>query len=360
MGNQLVLWWKKFQSKHTKWLLLLGALFYAAFNTNDSYIMQDLLPNSEDLVNVAAYLTIGAVVGLVLQTILLLTPIGKIVDADYVTGSFWKQSMNKKAFMWAAVTGLLGAISTVIFLYAIQNYSAAVMQSLGVVAFLLVIVYENRRSKPTLIAMTGVFLLTFVGVLAVSFSPFLGNIKQQFSPEGLILLFVLVFVVLNIINAAGEIGEAYGTNQSNGTLFVFWRFAFLTLFGLILATLYAVVSQKFGQYIDTIGYMFNHNMPNILLTMVFVFFGHGWIATAKRYVRASLAKAYSTTSIFMAAILPAIFWPSVSDKLPQNVTGVIAMIIGMLIIMVSAYLAGVIQEGLSPLGKAEQQSSLEV
>ena len=345
----IVKWWKEFQSHQVLLLMIVGAVFFSGFSVNDNYLMQEKMPEvSDPLIGVAAYLSVGAVIGVLLHTFLLATALGKIVDADHNPNEFRHGVIDRKALLCALAAGAIGSIATAATLWAYQGFSAAIVRPMAVLSLVLIILWENKNSLKRMFLMVVVILLLFLGVTGVSLSPFISTTGPSFDSGKFMVLFLVFFLGANIVTTVDELLGKEGSRNSNGAVFSFWRFVALTVTGVIIATGYSAYVGLLGEYVRTMWEFVKSAWLSILLTMMLVFPGMGWKQTAKRYTTAGVVNVYYTMVVFFTPVLTLIFRPGIENGLPKSPEGVVLMVVSVIAVFIATLLSVSIESQKSP------------
>jgi len=272
-------------------ILMAAAVIVAVFSTNDVHIVQNVLETSDPFIPAIVYLTIGAWIGVIINLILSLTPLGKVVDADFVALDW----MSLRAQRFAFYAGLMSAAAQLFLLWGAGSIDPGALLPLSNVSLLFIVLYETWKGKidikefalPALLVMLGAFLVALgsAGGWAIS------------------LLGLSLPLIKSLFAAASRILEQKGTKISDGTNFSFWRFFWLAVTGTVMSIVTAVSFGKWDQFVEVILTKVPSALPWIMFTMFLVYFSVGIGNTAKKYL--ALSEIHVVMSLPVVLGIPA-------------------------------------------------------
>lgn len=245
-------------------VLLLAAILTVVYKLGDAYVVTHLINAPDPLVATFTYLVMGATVGLSINYLLCQTPAGKFINESFTSIKHIDSGPMKYAF----ITGLFGALSTGVYLWAFRSLDPSLVVPLSSLMLVYVVIIEVFRGRIKFGVIMPSLIMVLVGIAIASYNP---KATWQITLGTLVLL--LVFH--NGINAAGEILSKEAVDQADPVTFAFWRFFWLTVSAYVLSIGSVLVMGKFGQFVTSLI----TNLPAVLfvsLVMVVVFFAQGF------------------------------------------------------------------------------------
>lgn len=303
------------------WPFLWAVLLTVVFKIGDSYVVNNLLVSSDNLISALTYLSMGAMIGLTINFILCQTPLGRLIDGSYKSIRGMHKEAQKKAF----ISGLFGAVATLGYIWLMTILDPSIVIPLTSLAILFVAIEEIRKGKIGFTKVLPSILLVAAGIVMSTF-----NSSVNWSSAGGIL--ILVFLVQNLTTAVSELAGKDGVDASDPVSFSFWRFFWLTVTGVLISI---VISLVMGQFSMFIGLFVKNLSPipviAIAILMVFVFFANGWAnkgmalknATTKTMAMSGVIILSVFATALVALIAPTVF-PAVPGDMWQWLMRVIS------------------------------------
>ena len=292
------------------WPLFLAVILTVTYKLGDGYVMGHLIDSNDKLVATLVYLTMGALVGLTINFLLCQTPAGKLVDPSFHS----IRGVSLAAHRKAAISGVFGALSTGIYLWAFRTLDPSIVVPLTALAVLYVGIAESFTGKIAFRRVLPSILLVLAGVAIASIHE-----GANWAVTGGTL--VIVLFVYNVLNAVGELASKGGVDQSDAISFGFWRFFWLVVAAVLIAVGTAVAIGRFGDYtmalMGSIG-----TIPFIVGVMVVVFFANGWanrgLALSNATTKNLVMTGQVVVSVFATALVSLIF-PGVFPLAPMTI-----------------------------------------
>lgn len=304
--------------------LVLAVLLTVAYKLGDGYVMGELIVSTDKLVSTLVYLTMGSLVGLVINFLLCQTPIGKMID-----GSFKSiKGMSGKAHKTAIVSGILSAMATGIYLWALRTLDPSIVIPLSSLAVLYIAVVDALRGKIQFGKLVPSVILVIVGVSIASFKE-----SANLTLTGGVLLVVLLGY--NLLNAISELASKDGVDDSDAISYGFWRFFWLTAAALVIAVGTSIAMGSFGEYVR----LFVSSLPAIpfiALLMVVVFLANSLANKGLALSNATTKNLVMTSQIIFsvfATVLVSLVWPSIFPSAPATTVEWALRLIGAFLLM---------------------------
>lgn len=316
-------WWLENQEHYVMWILLIGAIFETIYRVNDSYITQNLISSEDKLLISSTYLVIGGVMGLVINLTLSRTVLGQVIDP-----AFGKIAIpSTKVLLYAMVCGFLSAFSTLLLLWGSSLYDPGIVGVLAGTTVLFVMLWELFKGRIRLSDYIFPALLVFIGVFAST-----ATTGLKFS----LISILLLLIGKNAVAAASSLISKEAVAKDNATNFTFWRFLFLTLSGVVIATIIASIRGN----IDDLGHLitasFGTMFPYVVFTMCLVYFSNGFQAVSTKHKSVTMISIIGSLPIglsFLLSLLVNELWSGSFKDLPSDSLLIMIRILGILIII---------------------------
>lgn len=310
-----------------------SAVSGALYSTNDCYIMHRKITHpNDDSIAVAFYLIVGAWIG-VLMTLVLNNPFGQLIDGKYSELAWGNWKIQKFAF----VTGFLGALSTLLYLWGNQKFDASLVLGLSNVSIFGLAIYDCLTGNLTAKEIILPVLLMFAGSFLASIKQITGGIK--------ILSLGLIVLLLGrgTIDTLEAIARQAGGSQIDAICFNFWRFFWLAVCGTIMMIAMVVLKGKMKELL-LMRKKFFPALLWIAITMFFVFFSN--TLSQKAMQDTALSKVFVVLSFKMALGIPftlIINWwkPGVLGEVPKDKKTWIARSVGVAVICINTVLVAI-------------------
>ncbi len=325
---------------------VVGAVMAASqgiYKTMDNFVVNNLIV-LDGLVGIAAYLTVGAWVGLVGGVLFSLVLGNRLIDPNFERIQVFNSSLQKNA----AAAGLTAAASTFFFLWANRIGDPGIVVTLTNTLVLYVLLYELFRGDKENAhkVIVPAILVGFGGVL----SAYSGSLHIT------VQLLLIVLVGSNLFRLATEVFEqkaVRGENgQQNDSVNVFlWRFFWLAIGATAMSFAIALWYDSVDILIATVLTALTTNtLWFIIATMFFVFVGVGLYLYLKKAVDLTTVLAISSGQIVVAFLLTVIFnafKPGIFGELPQQGSIWLVRILGSVLIIAGILLIRVLRPTLS-------------
>ena len=283
--------------------LFLAVILTVTYKLGDGYVMGHLIKSNDKLIATLVYLTMGAIVGLIINFLLCQTPIGKLVDPSFQS----IHGVSLKAHRGAAISGFFAALSTGIYLWSFRTLDPSIVVPLTSLAVLYIGIVESITRKVAFRRVLPSILLVLSGVAIASIHE-----GTNWAVTGGTLIVLLL--VYNVLNAVGELVSKGGVDQSDAISFGFWRFFWLVIAAVFIAVGTSVATGHFGDYIVALAGSVGA-IPFIIGVMVVVFFANGWAnrglalsnATTKNLVMTGQVVISVFATALVGLILPGVF-----------------------------------------------------
>lgn len=257
-------------------VLLLAAILTVLYKLGDAYVVTHLIKSPTPLVATFTYLVLGATIGLVINFLLCQTPAGKLIDDSFTS----IKTIDAGAMKFAFVTGLLGAVTTVVYLWAFRTLDPSLVVPLSSLMLVYIVVVDVFRGKTKLGMILPSLILVLLGTTVASINT---KVDWQITLGTLVLL----LVVHNGLNALGEILSKEAVDRSDPVTFNFWRFFWLTVSAYVLAISSVLLMGKMGEFTTALV----NNMSAtlfVVVVMIVVFFASGYANKGLKMSNASV------------------------------------------------------------------------
>lgn len=309
-------------------LALGGALFNALYSSNDNFILHKKITHPTDsFTPIYFYMVIGSWVGTI--CLLIYNPLfGRFIEPNYNGFEFGSWQAQKNAI----VSGSLGAVSTIFYLWGNKKLDPSLVLGLSSSTVLFLAVYDSIEERLSLQTIIIPALLLVIGAGLTSMKQIKGGVKFTF-----IGLFVLL-VGRCSVDTAEAIFRQIGGNQMDAINFCFWRFVWQSL---VLTLIVVAISSITGK-IKIVLYhrkQLKSAMLWIVITMFFVFLSNtlfqkamqtGLISKTQLVMNFRIALGIPITLI-ANRVYPGIF----GDNLPKQKSVWLIRFLGVLLIIVS-------------------------
>lgn len=283
---------------HAYFIAFLSAVAAVGMNLTDAYISRNVItvPEGESKVVAACvYLTLGGVLGSIIFLTFACSPLGNILDPEYTKLRRGSVQFQKDAF----ISGSTGALSTGIYLYALQKgFDVAMVTVLGSSKILWCIAYEywhERRKSPShglLRGIVGPAILLVAGM-------WVSEKVTSFVFEA----FLLICVAGSLCAGISNTHEKFAIDQTDGIVTSVWRFMYLGTFGTLVSIFFAWQTGKIKLYVSLLG---EKALPALLpvgILMTFAFITSSLGSRAKKELTMGASRVALITQLSFVGVL---------------------------------------------------------
>ncbi|MCE9541281.1 hypothetical protein K8R03_01830 [Candidatus Kaiserbacteria bacterium] len=271
------------------WLGIVAALLSAVYRVMDNYTVHNLVVGPKGVTTAFAYLVIGACTAAIVIPVLTLI-FGRFLDPHFKGFVWGNRHMHWNAF----ISGFFAAGSTLFLLWGTQYGDPGALAALTTPTIVFTGLYE------ILWARTLSMRAAVLPILAATVGSFCGAWNGSFGAT--LTGFVLVFVVSNIIGAAGEIRETNGVKAVNAMNLMVWRFIWLA----VTATATALAVSFLSGQLEALQTQIHRSLTPasvsfIVVTFGFVFGGIGLKLVLKRDHAVSVILIVMSLQVFITS-----------------------------------------------------------
>lgn len=224
------------------WPLLWAVILTLLYKLGDNFVITHLIPTPTLVVVAMVYLTLGALIGLLINFLLCQTPLGRLVDQSYTS----IRGVSGKAHMIAFFTGLLSAAATGFYLYAMTMLDPSLVIPLTSLAVVFISIMEAIRGNIQFKRIWFSLVVVLVGVAVASYTTIYANWAAVAGVLSLIL------IGNNGFTAIAEVISKDGIDDSDAVSFGFWRFFWLTIAGIMISIGLAAYLGLLTVYLTTL------------------------------------------------------------------------------------------------------------
>lgn len=272
----------------------------------DNITVHIFIINENKFITALSFLVIGAWTGVIVGFGLTHVA-GRLVDPE-----FRGITVSNSVMHWrAAIAGLLGAVSTMFFLWGNQYGDPSAMIALANSTLIYTAIWEVATKQLSLRRIVWPLLLVFLGS---SLAAYTGSVSVTLAGV------VLVAILSNGFGAAGELVEQKGVQHSDGVNMYLWRFLWLAVGGTLLALAGSFVVGELPLLVTMIDIALRA-VWWISILMIFVFFGLGFKLTLKRDNSVSVVLLATTFQVLISypiTFIGDILWPGAFGALPSD------------------------------------------
>lgn len=249
--------------------------------------------NADPLAGALSFFVFGAATGVPIQLALARTRLARTLERA-VGGDPTATGYDRWA---AAKTGILGAASTVAWLYALAQADPTVVLPLASLAPVLLFLIDGAQRKirlkqailPLILVLAGFWIVRSPGVIAAA---------------SLTMPVVLALILRNVASASSELFEREGAAGSLAG-FTAFRFCWLAIVGIPVAMVVAFATGRAEACQTLIGNAWPVALPLHAVTMALTFFGGIDRISAKKDLPLSVCSAAYATPQVLAPLVAA-------------------------------------------------------
>lgn len=282
-------------SKGVIGIALSAALFTALNAAIDNYIVHKVIVSADRLTAASFYLIVGSWV-YILWVLVCNKIFGKQIDTGYPGFTFGAKRMHK----FAALSGILGAISTLFYLLGNQMLDPSLILVLLSFSVVYMAVFDKLKGniKGKVIIMPASLIIS--GSALASIRHISGGIKVT-------MWGIIIFaVVCSGLSALGDGTRKKGVKSADAVTFCFWRFVWLSTLGTVIAVAMALFRGKFYDLIEMRKALTIPAFGWISLTMILASFYNVFSQKALRFEALSVVFLFVNSKIAMGVPITAL------------------------------------------------------
>lgn len=303
--------------------LVLGPSVLVFASLNDIFLVTRVFKTDDPLVGLLAFFIFGAATGVPIQLILA----GSVVASKSMKRSDGNSSAQAYDRRGAALTGILSAVSTAAWLFAVGQTDPAVVLPLANLSPALFALAEVVRGSLRLVQVFTPVALLSIGLMIV-------KAPGPSHTLGLTSLVVFALVVRNLAYVGAEVAERSGILGA-ASKFSAARFTWLAGMGIPAALAVAVFTGRMEACIALILHAWKVALPVHALTMLLTFVGGVCRIKAKAKYPLTICSAVYATPLVLTPVL-AVGVNLAFEGLFPTVTGSIRLLVGALLVVSSA------------------------